>query len=167
MIENSELPVVEEVIGDITQLEVDAIVNSANKSLMVGGGIDRIIHRAAGPGLEQEARGRYGSCPTGSAVITGAYNLKAKHVIHAVGPRYMDGLRGEPEALRNCYLSSLSLANEHGARSIAFPAISTGIYGYPKEEADAIAKQAIADYFETNAKSTIDRVILVVYGSSK
>jgi O-acetyl-ADP-ribose deacetylase len=158
------LPLIEAIVGDITQLEVDAIVNSANKSLMVGGGVDGAIHRAAGPGLELEARSRYGICPVGHAVITSAHNLKAKHVIHAVGPRYIDGLRGEPEALRSCYIQSLALADQHAVQTIAFPAISTGVYGYPKQEAEEIVAQALASYFADNMPSNILKVMLVTFG---
>jgi O-acetyl-ADP-ribose deacetylase (regulator of RNase III) len=154
---------VEEIHGDITKLDVDAIVNAANESLMVGGGVDGAIHAAAGPGLEQETRSRYKSCPVGEAVITGGHNLKAKYVIHAVGPRYMDGHHTEPQALASCYKKSLELANEHDLRSIAFPAISTGIYGYPKSAADTIARQAISDYFKQNPHSEVVRVLLVSY----
>jgi O-acetyl-ADP-ribose deacetylase (regulator of RNase III) len=133
---------IELVQGDITRIEVDAIVNAANSALAGGGGVDGAIHRAAGPQLMAELRARYGGCPTGSAVITGSGRL-AEHavrwVVHAVGPVWHGGGRGEEELLRSAYLTSLRLADEAGARSVAFPAISCGIYGYPLDLGSAVA----------------------------
>lgn len=136
-------------LGDITKCHVDAIVNAANTSLLGGGGVDGAIHRAAGPSLLEECqqiRNRQGSCKTGQAVITHAGNLPCKFVIHAVGPVWQDGDHKEDELLYSAYHSSLVLASENKVRSIAFPNISTGIYGFPKERAAKIAIQAVKDY---------------------
>jgi O-acetyl-ADP-ribose deacetylase (regulator of RNase III) len=133
--------------GDITGLDVDAIVNAANTSLLGGGGVDGAIHRAAGPELLQECRG-LGGCPTGEARITKGYKLKARHVIHAVGPVWNGGARGEDGLLASAYRNSLELARDHNLASIAFPAISTGVYRFPIERATRIALRTVADFLK-------------------
>jgi O-acetyl-ADP-ribose deacetylase (regulator of RNase III) len=131
-------PPISVTVDDITRLAVDAIVNAANESLLAGGGVCGAIHRAAGSGLEAECR-KLGGCPTGEARITGGYRLPARHVIHTVGPVWHGGMRNEAELLARCYRASLALARDHGLGSIAFPAISTGIFGYPLAPATVIA----------------------------
>ncbi len=130
---------IEAVQGDITRQEVDAVVNAANQSLGGGGGVDGAIHRAAGAAELHEACAQLGGCPTGDAKATPGFQLRARWIVHAVGPRYRDGRHGEPEQLASCYRRALEVADELGARSLAFPAISTGIYGYPPEDAASIA----------------------------
>jgi O-acetyl-ADP-ribose deacetylase (regulator of RNase III) len=154
--------------GDITRVAVDAIVNAANSALAGGGGVDGAIHRAGGPSIMNELdemRPKIrGGCPTGSAVATGAGNLPARHVFHAVGPVYRGGHHGEAELLRSCYQTCLELAREKGARTISFPAISAGIYGYPLDDAAAIAVGAVARALQAG-HPTVTEAIFVLFGS--
>jgi O-acetyl-ADP-ribose deacetylase (regulator of RNase III) len=147
--------------ADITTLDVDAIVNAANESLLGGGGVDGAIHRAAGPELLAECI-TLGGCPTGQAKITRGYRLKARHVIHAVGPRWRGGTHGEPALLASCYRESLTLAVANDVRSIAFPAISCGIYGYPIPEAARIAIDTMVEFLQT--AETLRSVIFACFG---
>ena len=148
----------EAVQGDITRERVDAVVNAANQALAGGGGVDGAIHRAAGSHQLQEACAALGGCETGDAKPTPGFGLAARWIIHAVGPRYRDGRHGEPALLAACYRRSLEVAEELGAKSVAFPAISTGIYGYPHEEAATIAVDTIR-----TTPTTVDLVRLVAF----
>lgn len=143
--------------GDITELDCDCIVNAANKTLLGGGGVDGAIHRAAGPGLLAECR-RLGGCETGEAKITGGYNLKAKYVIHTVGPVY-SGTENDKKMLSSCYWNALELARANGIHSIAFPAISTGVYGYPLEEAVPIAMLTVTRWLDGNENYGMDVIM--------
>ena len=154
--------------GDITRVAADAIVNAANSALAGGGGVDGAIHRAGGPEIMRELDGirrQTGRCPTGSAVATGAGRLPARYVFHAVGPVYGDGRHGEPELLASCYRKCLEMAEERGVRTMAFPAISTGVYGYPLEEAAAIALREVKAHLE-QADSKLQQVIFMLFGKA-
>lgn len=151
------------VIGDITQLAVDAVVNAANSSLLGGGGVDGAIHQAAGPELLAYCRG-LGGCPTGEARITPGFRLPARYIIHTVGPIWRDGLQGEPDLLAACYRSCFALAGIYGIKSIAFPAISCGVYGYPKEMAAQIALGECRAALQM--LSGPERVVLVAFDTS-
>jgi O-acetyl-ADP-ribose deacetylase len=152
-------------IGDITKIRVDAIVNAANSGLHGGGGVDGAIHRVGGAAIMRdldEIRAKTGGCPTGSAVATTAGSLPAQYVFHAVGPIYRDGKHGEPEQLAGCYRTCLQLAEEHEVRSISFPAISTGVYGYPAEEAAKIAIETVGEHLN-RADSAVRDVLFVLF----
>jgi O-acetyl-ADP-ribose deacetylase (regulator of RNase III) len=146
--------------GDITEQEVDAIVNAANTTLLGGGGVDGAIHRAAGPQLLEECR-RLNGCPTGDAKITGGYNLSARYVIHTVGPVWRGGNHDEDELLASCYRKSLTLAQKKKLRTIAFPSISTGAYGFPIERASRIALKEITNHLKVN--SQLEKVVVVCF----
>lgn len=152
--------------GDITTQEVDAIVNAANSSLLGGGGVDGAIHRAGGPSILAECiqiRERQGGCAPGEAVVTGAGDLPARHVVHTVGPIWRGGDRGEAETLASCYATSLALAGSVGARTVAFPSISTGVYGYPKEPAASVAVAAVREALDAPGLDGIEEVRFVVF----
>lgn len=160
---------IEIVQADLVTLDVEAIVNAANETLLGGGGVDGAIHRAAGPGLLAECQAlpevRPGvRCPTGEARITAGHRLKARHVIHTVGPVYRDGRHGEADLLANCYRSVLRLAQERGLNSVAFPAISTGAYGYPLDEACAIAVREVRRH--RSAQSHPDRIVFCAFSDA-
>lgn len=160
--QKEELKRVKIVCRDITDLKVDAIVNAANKSLMGGGGVDGAIHRAAGPQLKEETR-LLGGAETGEAKLTRGYNLPAKYIIHTVGPVYRDGKHQEPQLLESCYVQSLKVALANGIKTIAFPSISTGVYGYPVEEAAEIAFHTVMEQLSRHNKEEIEMVYFVTF----
>lgn len=156
MIRQSVLELVE---GDITRQDTEAIVNAANTSLLGGGGVDGAIHRAGGPKILEECK-KIGGCPTGEARITTGGRLKARYVIHTVGPVYKDGKHKEPELLASAYQSSLTLASQHTIKTVSFPSISTGAYGYPIEEAARVALTTVRDYLKTHPQIQLVRFVL-------
>lgn len=156
-------PKITVVEGDITTLAVDAIVNAAKESLLGGGGVDGAIHRSAGPGLLEECRA-VGGCPTGEARLTSGHKLLARHVIHTVGPVWHGGEQGEPSLLASCYRSSLKLAVENDINSLAFPAISCGIYGYPVDKATTIAVETVTEFLE-NGGADIEQVTFCCFSN--
>ena len=153
------------VAGDITQVSVDVVVNAANSALAGGGGVDGAIHAAAGPAVMAELRERYGGCPTGSAVITGAGNLPARHIVHAVGPIWQGGGHDEAALLRSAYAASLDRAAEAGARSVAFAALSCGVYGYPLEQAAEVSLAAVRAWLGTHPDSGLEDITWVLRGA--
>lgn len=155
--------VMELVEGDITQQDTEAIVNAANTSLLGGGGVDGAIHRAGGPKILEECR-QLGGCPTGEARLTTGGNLQARYVIHTVGPVYRDGMHREPELLASCYRESLKLATAKGLKSVAFPSISTGAYGYPLADAARVALKTVKTYLAEHPE--IERVRFVLFGKA-
>lgn len=158
---NSLIQVVQ---GDITKETTDAIVNAANKTLLGGGGVDGAIHRAGGPAILEECR-KLGGCDTGDAKITTGGRLPAKYVIHTVGPVYRDGKHGEPELLKSCHIRSLEVAIENGVKTISFPAISCGVYGYPIPDAAQIAIRTVKEFLETHPNCGITLVRFVMFGN--
>jgi O-acetyl-ADP-ribose deacetylase len=150
--------------GDITRERVDAIVNAANCSLLGGGGVDGAIHRAGGPAILEECR-TLGGCPTGEVRATSAGRLAARYVLHAVGPVWRGGGHGEPELLASCYRNALALARELGCASIAFPAISTGVYGYPAQAAARVAVAAIREWAAQHPASALQRITLIAFST--
>ena len=156
---NVQKSILEVVQGDITQEDTEAIGNAANSALAGGGGVDGAIHRAGGPSIMSELKAKYKGCPTGSAVITGGGNLKAKYVIHAVGPRYAGSLK-DPELLSGAYRKSLELCSQNKISSIAFPSISTGIYGYPVEEGSKVALKTVTEYLKDHPEIKLVRFVL-------